>query len=135
MDAMSRDLVGTATVAWYGLVIAVLAMACGRPPTAAEGQQLYRGNGCATCHGPLGHGDGPVGRTLTPPPRDFRDVAAFKNGTSVEAIATTLADGLTRDGSQMPRFDHLSARERESLALFVIALRTPSESQLSRRTP
>ncbi|HUK34165.1 MAG TPA: cytochrome c [Vicinamibacterales bacterium] len=117
------------------LCLAMSAGGCAGAPSAAEGQQLYRGNGCATCHGPLGRGDGPVGRTLTPPPRDFRDAHAFKNGTSVEAIAQTLEDGLTRDGSQMPRFDHLSARERQSLALFVISIRNQSAMDTSRRTP
>jgi len=116
-----------------GAMIAMVG--CGRAPSVAEGQQLYKGNGCATCHGPSGHGDGPVGRTLTPPPRDFRDAGAFKNGTSVNAIANTLKDGLTRDGSQMPRFDHLSAQERESLAMFVNAIRSQSDLDMSRRTP
>jgi hypothetical protein len=65
----------------------------------------------------------------------FRDAHPFKNGTSIEAIAQTLEDGLTRDGSQMPRFDHLSARERQSLALFVISIRNQSAMDTSRRTP
>ena len=107
-----------------GLAIVILAPGCSRAPSIADGRQLYKGNGCATCHGPLGRGDGPIGRTLKPPPRDFRDERAFKNGGSVEAIARTLADGLTRDGSQMPRFDHLSEYERQSLAMFVISIRS-----------
>ena len=107
---------------------------CSDPPSAADGQRLYRGNGCQTCHGPLGHGDGPVGRTLVPPPRDFRDEHAFKNGTSVTAIANTIANGLTRDGSQMPKFDHLSRRERESLALFVISIRNQPAPAIAGRT-
>ena len=119
-----------------GALVAVLAYAgCASPPSAAEGQQLYRGNGCPTCHGPLGHGDGPVGRTLVPPPRDFRDGQAFKNGTSVDAIAGTIENGLTRDGSQMPKFDHLSRRERESLALFVISMRNQTQPETAGRTP
>jgi mono/diheme cytochrome c family protein len=114
-------------------VIAIVG--CRRSPSIADGQRLYRGNGCATCHGLSGRGDGPIGRTLTVPPRDFRDARAFKNGTSVEAIAATLNDGLTRGGSQMPRFDHLSDRERESLAMFVISIRNQPDSHSSRRTP
>jgi mono/diheme cytochrome c family protein len=30
---------------------------------------------CATCHGERGRGDGPAGRGLFPPPRDFTDAA------------------------------------------------------------
>ena len=119
-----------------GAFVAILADAgCASPPSIAEGQQLYRGNGCPTCHGPLGHGDGPVGRTLVPRPRDFRDEQAFKNGTSVDAIAATIENGLTRDGSQMPKFDHLSRRERESLALFVISMRNQTHTETAGRTP
>jgi hypothetical protein len=52
----------------------------------------------------------------------------------VAAIAKTIEEGMTRDGSQMPHFDHLSTRERESLALFVIGIRNQSESDTSRRS-
>jgi mono/diheme cytochrome c family protein len=95
-------------------------------PTVAEGGSFYRANGCANCHGPTGRGDGAVGKTLTPPPRDFRDASAFKNGAGVSAIAATLSEGLTKDGGQMPKFDHLTAHERQSIALFVISLRESS---------
>lgn len=107
-------------------------------PTAREGRELYATNGCASCHGASGHGDGPVGATLDPRPRDFRDPAAFKSGYDVNAIAKTIATGLfqdqvasvSRDGvvhhQGMPRFDHLSELERQSLALYVITLRGES---------
>jgi high-affinity iron transporter len=112
-------------------VIAGGIAACGRPPSVAEGRALYRANGCANCHGPSGHGDGPIGLTLRPPPRDFRDGAAFKQGHSESAIATTLAHGVR--GGAMPAFSHLSTHERRSLAAFVRSLRTTSTEGL--RTP
>jgi copper(I)-binding protein/cytochrome c551/c552 len=95
--------------------------------SAEAGRALYRANGCASCHGPNGWGDGTVGRTLTPPPRDFRDADAFKNGTDVASIAQTIATGLMAGGA-MPRYPHLTTPERESLALYVISLRTLSDS-------
>jgi periplasmic copper chaperone A len=64
-----------------------------------------------------------VGKTLHPPPRDFRDVAAFKNGTDPASVANTIATGLTRDGGQMQSYFHLSSRERHLLARYVISLR------------
>jgi high-affinity iron transporter len=88
-----------------------------------RGRQVYAANGCGTCHGMHGAGDGPIARTLTPPPRDFRDAAAFKNGTDPASIANTIATGLTRDGGQMQSYFHLSDRERYQLARFVMSLR------------
>jgi high-affinity iron transporter len=88
-----------------------------------RGRTLYASNGCGTCHGQTGRGDGPVARTLHPPPRDFRDAAAFKNGTDPSSVANTIATGLTRDGGQMQSYFHLSDRERYLLARFVISLR------------
>ena len=84
---------------------------------------LYATNGCAACHGPEGYGNGPVAKALNPPPRDFRDQAAFKNGHDAYSVAQTLATGLRRDGGQMQPYAHLSERERDLLARYVISLR------------
>jgi copper(I)-binding protein len=99
-----------------------------------RGRVLYAANGCGTCHGITGQGDGPLAKTLTPPPRDFRDAAAFKNGTAPSAVANTIATGLTRDGGQMQSYFHLSSQERHLLARFVISLRDapgPSKASLT----
>ena len=92
-------------------------------PTAMEGARLYRANGCASCHGPEGRGDGPVGQTLVPPPRDFRLPTSFKSGTDAQSIARTLAIGMPAGGS-MPLFAHLTNHERRALALYLVSLRT-----------
>jgi copper(I)-binding protein/cytochrome c553 len=111
------------------LIAALLAASCGDGGAQASageiesGRVLYAANGCGTCHGLSGRGDGPVGKTLHPPPRDFRDAAAFKNGTDPASVANTIATGLTRDGGQMQSYFHLSSRERHLLARFVISLR------------
>ena len=34
---------------------------------AAQGAEVFRAN-CEMCHGPQGHGDGPAGQSLQPPP-------------------------------------------------------------------
>lgn len=133
--------------AWTTLVmVAGLGVAACRPaplPTAREGRALYGDNGCASCHGDKGYGDGPVSTTLMPKPRDFRDVNAFKNGFEVQAIATTIATGLqpsavaasavagaTANHQQgMPKFPHLSDVERQSLALYVMSLRSQSTTR------
>ena len=97
-------------------------------PSAEQGRALYLSNGCATCHGPNGQGDGPIGRTLDPRPRDFRDVAAFKNGTGIASIAQTIATGVAAGGA-MPLFAHLTNAERRSLALYVTSLRNQPNSR------
>lgn len=118
--------------------LAASAAACAeRPlPTAREGRALYAENGCASCHGADGHGDGAIAATLDPRPRDFRDVAAFKRGFEVEAIARTLATGILAEAAPatgasgapqhhqqgMPKFDHLTETERQSLALYIMSL-------------
>lgn len=92
-------------------------------PSSAEGRTLYAENGCATCHGPSGRGDGPVGATLPRRPRNFTDESSYTNGRDAASIAATLAVGISANGSKMPAFGHLNERERLSLAEFVIFLR------------
>lgn len=149
-DARMRSSVITVAALHLAVAASVLGsgamMACngGAKPSVEAGRDLYTQNGCASCHGPGGHGDGPVGQTLEIRPRDFGDAAAFRQGTDVDSIATTIAIGVSDDisasrpasgsddrldGRQvyhhtqvMPRFDHLSDMERRSLALYVISL-------------
>ena len=81
--------------------LAVVQAGCRKAPSAAEGRLLFHENGCANCHGPDGHGDGLLGQTLKVHPRDLRDAAAFKGGTSEDAIAATIANGLGTSASQI----------------------------------
>lgn len=122
------------------LIAAGAACAPAPLPTVREGRTLYAENGCASCHGAGGRGDGPTSATLEPKPRDFRDAAAFKNGFDVQAIATTIATGILVPAPHgtgatgaplhheqgMPKFPHLSEIERQSLALYVMSLRGSS---------
>jgi mono/diheme cytochrome c family protein len=57
---------------------------------AAAGKTTFTTN-CASCHGDSGKGDGPVGATLNPPPRDFTK-AEFKFDTDKDGKAGTDAD-------------------------------------------
>jgi hypothetical protein len=76
-------------------------------------------------------------------PIDFRDVSLFKRGITEDAIAGTLAQGISADHTVpalhlthhellMPKFDHLTETKRRSIALYVISLRA-DDSQ--RRLP
>lgn len=109
-------------------------------PSVAAGKTLYEENGCASCHGHDGRGDGPTARNLPAKPIDFHDVAAFKRGYSEEAIAQTIAQGISGDHYVptlhmtlhlwlMPKFDHLSKAERRSIALYVISFRASDQQR------
>ena len=117
--------------------LAVILASCSRPfPSAAEGRSLYLENGCVSCHGPLGKGDGPLAAALAPKPIDLSKPNLFKRGSGEAAIARTLADGVmnpkmampqmrdTHHELSMPKFDHLTDTERRSIALYVISLHT-----------
>jgi mono/diheme cytochrome c family protein len=119
----------------FGLV-ALSLMACARPgPSAAKGASLYLANGCASCHGTSGGGDGPIAARLSDPPTDLRNAALFQSGSGEAEIAKTLAEGVlgaaaasdphlhhTHHELAMPKFDHLTDLERRSIALYVISL-------------
>src|SRR5689334_22048157 len=47
---------------------------------AAHGAQIF-GNTCAVCHGQKGEGDGPAGKGLQPPPRNFVEGKWKNSGT------------------------------------------------------
>jgi mono/diheme cytochrome c family protein len=121
--------IATSVVGW----LALLAVGCARP-SVSQGRALYQTKGCASCHGPDGHGDGLLAPRLPASPIDFRDVSLFKRGTTESAIAKTLAEGIsmahtipvlheTHHELLMPKFDHLTETERRSIALYVISLR------------
>jgi len=124
-------------LAMGGLVMAaILCAGCSRP-SVEQGRALYQENGCGSCHGPEGHGDGPLAANLPAKPVDFRDVSQFRRGTSEDDIAKTLAEGIaivhtmpalraTHHMLVMPQFSHLTKTERRSVALYVISLRSPN---------
>ncbi|MGE0394437.1 MAG: c-type cytochrome [Vicinamibacterales bacterium] len=116
---------------------ALAASACQREEVSAEaGRSLYRQNGCGSCHGASGRGDGPISQTLDPRPTDLTQPATFKRGNGEVAIADTLASGIPAPGSMpgiddtiahhhsqgMPPYPHLSMGERRSLARYINSL-------------
>jgi len=121
------------------ILIALASAGCARP-SITQGRALYQENGCASCHGPDGHGDGPLAPNLPAKPIDFRDVSQFKRGTSEDDIAKTLAEGIsivhtipalhhTHHELLMPQFNHLTKTQRRSIALYVISLRSENSQR------
>ena len=89
----------------------------------SRGKALYAVN-CVTCHGEKYDGQGPAGKYLKPKPRNLA-ADKLKNGETIDAIATTIKNGL--DGTQMVAFGKpkgaLSESECNDLAAFVFSLR------------
>jgi len=89
------------------------------PELLARGKDIFDKT-CATCHGPSGHGDGPGGKGLNPPPRNFTANAGWKNGTRIEDMYKTLEEGIK--GSAMTSFNYLSKKDRMALIHYVTSL-------------
>ena len=91
---------------------------------AAKGAQVFA-QYCATCHGPKGLGDGPVGKTLNPPPRNFQE-AKFKYGdTSKDHFDVITHGAASKGGSPLmaPWGKVISEQDRLSLVKYVESLK------------
>jgi mono/diheme cytochrome c family protein len=114
--------------------IALIVSCSGPAPSVDQGKLLYQANGCASCHGASGRGDGSLATMLGSRPANLRDPTRFKRGTSEVDIARTLAEGIidaqvstpqlhhNHHDLAMPKFDHLSEVERRSIALYIISM-------------
>ena len=119
---------------WIPLVLSLSACAeesAQQVSVIERGRQLYGRNGCATCHGPDGHGDGQISQ-MQPSPRDFRQPENFRYGYEVEQIAATIRDGVSSDRSVMPKYGYLPAADRSALAMFIRSLDTPDSVESSK---
>ena len=79
-----------AVLAALATLTLALAPATALAGDAEKGKVAYAAN-CLSCHGDTGKGDGPVGKVLQPPPRDF-SVGDFKFDTEGDGKPGTDAD-------------------------------------------
>ena len=117
---------GLACVLSSGIASAALA------GDAVAGKAVFTGRGtCWTCHGQAGKGDGPAGKALNPPPRDF-SVGAFKfdadkNGKPGEdadlKLVITKGAGAFGGNMAMAPWGHLSAKEIDDVIAYVRTLK------------
>jgi mono/diheme cytochrome c family protein len=105
------------------------------PPTApdpARGRALYEQH-CAACHGATGGADTPVAATLRPHPPSFQD-AFFVETLTPYDVTTAIRFGV--DGTAMAPVEGLDARDRWSVAFYVLGLpRASSAAQSSEAAP
>lgn len=84
------------------------------------GKKLFETN-CVSCHGSEGKGDGPAGKTLNPPPRNFTDPKGWTNGQEFSKMYKTLQEGITSRG--MASYNNLLPEERINLILYIRTFR------------
>jgi len=104
----------------YGVVLAPTA-----PLTRDQGARLYEEN-CAMCHGADGGADTPTAKTLTPPPRNFRDPEVMTELSPARAF-NGLTDGVK--GTAMPSFEALTTQDRWNLAFYIFTLRHDADAE------
>jgi high-affinity iron transporter len=92
-------------------------------PSLARGAQVYREN-CASCHGNLGRGDGPMAAGLDPKPANLADRHALADATPLD-FYRRVTIGVV--GTAMPAFEtRLSADDRWAAAAYATLLRLPA---------
>jgi mono/diheme cytochrome c family protein len=90
----------------------------GISPLVISGRDLYRSNGCNSCHGDSGLADTATGMALKA--RNFQ-ADEYKNGASIEGIVKTLKEGLA--GTAMAAYDHIPDDDKKAIAAFLLALK------------
>jgi mono/diheme cytochrome c family protein len=73
---------------------------------STEGTQVFKTN-CETCHGPLGHGDGPIGQSLDPKPQNLAELQAV---AADDYLFWRIAEG--RPGTSMPPWKNILDEEQ-----------------------
>ena len=114
-----------------GCLIVLLAACSGPTPSVIEGQALYRANGCTSCHGPSGHGDGPMAATLPSRLPDLHYPASlglllinyivakhethFSHGSELIAVQATGTEDVTRREAAHMNPGNVPANEEASV--------------------
>ncbi len=81
-------------------------------PDPAHGARLFKEN-CASCHGETGKSDGPLAKTLDPPPIAFADMSRARR-RSLFGLYQVIGQGV--EDTPMPSFAQLSDEDRWALA-------------------
>jgi high-affinity iron transporter len=92
-------------------------------PSLARGAQVFR-ESCASCHGDLGRGDGPMAAGLDPKPANLTDAAALADASPLD-FYRRVTIGVV--GTAMPAFEgRLSTDDRWAAAAYASLLRLPA---------
>lgn len=73
---------------------------------STDGAKVFKAN-CETCHGPQGHGDGPIGEALDPKPQNLAELQAV---TADDYLYWRIAEG--KPGTPMPPWKNILTEEQ-----------------------
>lgn len=73
---------------------------------STDGSKVFKTN-CETCHGPLGHGDGPIGEALDPKPQNLAELQAV---TTDDYLYWRISEG--KPGTSMPPWKNILSEEQ-----------------------
>jgi high-affinity iron transporter len=94
-------------------------------PSLTRGAEVFQKN-CASCHGSLGRGDGPLAKGMDPKPANLSDARALSDQSPLDYYRR-ISIGVV--GTAMPAFEtRLSPQDRWAAALYASVLRLPSDS-------
>ncbi len=88
-------------------------------------------HGCAVCHGKEGRGDGLTAERFYPRPINLHDPNAYLQGNTAPAIRQSIKNGIRRQGSAMPKYDHLPTNELNAIAKYLESLQKSDQSKES----
>jgi mono/diheme cytochrome c family protein len=74
--------------------------------SSEDGAKIFKTN-CETCHGPQGHGDGPIGEALDPKPKNLAELQA---AASDDYLFWRIAEG--KSGTSMPPWKNILTEEQ-----------------------
>lgn len=98
-----------------------------KTPDMTGVQALFESS-CASCHGVMGYGDGPLAQGMEPPPGDFHDMSR-QYTRSIYDLYNTITLGVPE--TPMVSFAHLSDDQRWALAM-MIGQYSVSDEQVAR---
>lgn len=92
-------------------------------PSLVRGAEIYQAN-CASCHGALGGGDGPLAAGMDPAPANLADASALRDVSPLDYYRRI---SIGTVGTAMPAFEgRLPAEDRWAAALYASILRLPA---------
>jgi len=86
---------------------------------AEKGKPIFQSK-CVSCHGPKGKGDGPIGKALKPPARDFSSAESKKKPP--EELQKIIENGVPKT-SMMAWKKQLNEAEIQDVLAYVMTLR------------